>query len=166
MVALDTVRAANAALVRNRDWPFVAVFAGATNGIGQYALEALVKTEAEAYSSGESKGLRIYIIGRNQSKAQTIISKCQAISSHGNFTFVKAANLGILQDVDTACETITGLETQLSQREGHQAQLDLLVCTQGGIYWKREGEQKCVLTGIELNLRYLVQKSPHPSSLT
>ena len=132
MVALEEVRRANAALVQKQ--PLVAVFAGGTSGIGEFTLRALVRTHAQ----NKGQGLRVYIVGRNQQKTESIISDCKAIYADGEFTFIKAQDLSLLKDVADVSRRITEAERATSY-----ARIDLLFMTQGGLYWgDRRGEPR------------------------
>jgi NAD(P)-dependent dehydrogenase (short-subunit alcohol dehydrogenase family) len=126
MVALDTVRAHNAAIVQ--DAPLVAVCIGGTDGIGECSIRALATTHG---STG--KGLRVYIVGRSKAKADKIIADCLEICPPGQFIFVEAKDLGLLQDVDRVCAEIVEAERAAAAKLGLVAKADLLVLTQGTI---------------------------------
>jgi NAD(P)-dependent dehydrogenase (short-subunit alcohol dehydrogenase family) len=124
MVQLEVVQAANAALVKAR--PLVAVFIGGTAGIGEYAVRAL----ATAHGS-QGRGLRAYIVGRNESAAEKIIAECRQMCPPGHFRFVQATNLSLLKDVDRTCAEIIRLEEEAAKIQDGPARVDLLVMTQG-----------------------------------
>jgi len=122
MVQLSIVRAFNEDLVKNHH--ITAVFVGGTSGIGEYTMRALASTVG---SSG--RGLRAYIVGRNQRSADTIIADCRKMCPTGDYRFIKAKDLSLLQDVDRVCQEITSMEEGLKP-EGGKACIDLLVLTQ------------------------------------
>jgi hypothetical protein len=122
MVQLSIVRACNDTLVKNHH--ITAVFIGGTSGIGEYSLRALASTVG---TSG--RGLRAYIVGRNQKAADTIISDCSEICPTGDFRFVKAKDLSLIQDVDRVCQKIRSFEEL--NAGGGKACIDLLVLSQG-----------------------------------
>jgi NAD(P)-dependent dehydrogenase (short-subunit alcohol dehydrogenase family) len=95
MSKLDVVAARNKELVKSQ--PITAVFAGGTSGIGEYALRALASTNG---SSGQ--GLRVYIVGRNQSSANAVISDCQSVCPAGEFYFVHSTDLSLCSARSTA----------------------------------------------------------------
>src|ERR1700761_2711202 len=99
MVKLDDVQTYNAALVQSQ--PLVAVFFGGTSGIGHYTLRQLATAESKG-----GKGLRAYIVGRNEKTAETIISECSVIYPEGHFIFVKADDISLIKDVDRVCAEI------------------------------------------------------------
>lgn len=129
MVKLDVVRTSNTALVRSQ--PLVAVFFGGTGGIGHYTLRALATAVA-----GGGKGLRAYVVGRKVKAAEDIISECRGICPQGQFEFVRANDLSLIQDVDRICADII----QLEEKEGQHPRIDYLMMSQGGsIFLPRKG---------------------------
>jgi hypothetical protein len=122
MVQLSTVRACNADLVKNHH--ITAVFVGGTSGIGEYTMRALASTVGTSGS-----GLRAYIVGRNQKAADTIIADCRKVCPTGDFRFVKAKDLSLIQDVDRVCQDITSME-EARKPDGGTPCIDLLVLTQ------------------------------------
>lgn len=130
MVKLDVVRSANKALVQSQ--PLVAVFFGGTGGIGSYALRALATAEAEH----GGKGVRAYVVGRKAESAERILSECRDICPQGQFKFVQAGDLSLIQGVDQVCAEILELE----EKEGQDARIDYLMLSQGGsIFLPRTG---------------------------
>lgn len=121
MVHLSIVRACNDDLVKNHH--ITAVFVGGTSGIGEYTMRTLASTVG---TSG--RGLRAYIVGRNQRSADTIIADCRKLCPTGEFRFVKANDLSLITDVDRVCQEITNMETL--KADGGQASIDLLVLSQ------------------------------------
>lgn len=123
MVRLSAVRACNSNLVRAQ--PLVAVFVGGTSGIGEQTILAL-----SAVHSSEGKGLRLYVVGRNADAGRKIISECNRVCPGGQFRFVQAENLALLQDVDKVCAEIIRIEKQDETADGKTARVDLLVMSQ------------------------------------
>jgi NAD(P)-dependent dehydrogenase (short-subunit alcohol dehydrogenase family) len=129
MVKLDVVRASNTALVRSQ--PLVAVFFGGTSGIGSYTIRALARATANG-----GKGFRAYIVGRNAKAAEEIIAECSGICPQGEFKFVEANDISLIQDVDRVCADII----QLEEKEGQDPRIDYLMLSQGGsIFLPRKG---------------------------
>ncbi|KAF4635829.1 hypothetical protein G7Y89_g2267 [Cudoniella acicularis] len=119
MVSLNLVRSSNAAFVKLQ--PVVAVFLGSTSGIGEYSVRELATCHGTT-----GKGLRLYIVGRNQGEAERIIANCRQLCPTGEFKFVAANNLALLKDVDRVCDEIIGFEKTLTDTP----KIDLLVMTQ------------------------------------
>jgi NAD(P)-dependent dehydrogenase (short-subunit alcohol dehydrogenase family) len=103
MVALDQVRASNAAL-KTRPANLVAVFVGGTSGIGLYTARELVRNTTSP---------RIYLVGRNQSEASNIIQELKSINSSSEVSFIKK-DVALLRNVDEACQEIKAKEKQLN----------------------------------------------------
>ena len=134
MVRLDVVRSCNATLVKIQ--PLVAVFVGGTSGIGEYAVRALAATHA---SNG--KGLRLYIVGRNEDAAKSITSDCLKLCPTGQFRFVRANDLSLLKDVDRVCVELMQAEEKEAKTTGEMGRIDLLVMTQGYLAFEtRQGK--------------------------
>ncbi|KAH8697882.1 hypothetical protein BGW36DRAFT_407813 [Talaromyces proteolyticus] len=142
MVKLDVVHSANAALVQSQ--PLVAVFFGGTGGIGSYTLRALAN--AEAKSGG--KGVRAYVVGRKPQAAEEILSACRKICPQGQFRFVQADDLSLIQGVDKVCAEIIELE----EKEGQDARIDYLMLSQGGAIFLPRKDTK---EGIDVTMSLL-----------
>ncbi|KAF4627662.1 hypothetical protein G7Y89_g10490 [Cudoniella acicularis] len=102
MVSLKTVRQSNAAL---QAFPpgIVAVFAGATQGIGLATLKQFAK-----YVSGP----KAYIIGRSHEKGKHIIDQLKILNPMGSFMFIEA-QISKFAEVDRVCEEIKSLENHV-----------------------------------------------------
>lgn len=120
MVALDIVRSYNTALFKSQ--PLVAVFTGATFGIGEHSARAL----AAAHGT-DGKGLRVYIVGRNEAAGTKVTSECQKICPTGQFRYLCAKDLSLLKDVDRVSAEIIRLEQEEEKKTGVKARIDLLV---------------------------------------
>lgn len=121
MVQLDVVRDYDNALLKKQS--VTAVFVGGTSGIGEYSLRALASMHG---TSGQ--GLRVYLVGRNEKAASTIINDCRKECPVGEFRFVRTNDLANLREVDRVCKEIVGIE---EARAGEKpACIDLLVLTQ------------------------------------
>lgn len=123
MVSLAEVRNSNAGL-RTRP-PVVAIFAGATSGIGESTLKAL---------ASKTVNPKVYIIGRNEARASAVIKECTETCPGGTFIFLKT-DLSLLRNVDELCEKIKHRE------EG--GRVDLLFMSQGYITFEgRKGKKE------------------------
>lgn len=100
---------------------FVGVFIGGTSGIGEAAVIGFAKHVEEA---------RLYIVGRNEEAAKSIIARCEKLSPSSKFTFFQQ-DLALLKDVDKVCAKIQQAEEKI----------DLLFMTPGYLSTKgRNGE--------------------------
>ncbi|KFY32922.1 hypothetical protein V495_08597 [Pseudogymnoascus sp. VKM F-4514 (FW-929)] len=112
MVALDLVHASNAQL-RELGPGLVALFVGATSGIGEYTAKAFVKNALSP---------RVYIVGRSESAAERIIKECKELNKDGKVEFLKA-DVSELGEVDRVC-------AEIAKKESH---INLIVQTQGNM---------------------------------
>jgi NAD(P)-dependent dehydrogenase (short-subunit alcohol dehydrogenase family) len=124
MVKLDLVRSTNAALVASQ--PLVAVFVGGTSGIGKFSLHTLAATHGRV-----GKGLRVYIVGRNATAAQKIISECQELCPTGQFIFIQARDIALLKDVDRVSAELIEIEEKEAKAKSQMPKIDILVMSQG-----------------------------------
>lgn len=75
----------------------------------------------------------IYIVGRNAEAAKKIISDCTAKCPEGQYRFIQAMDLSLLQNVDkVAAEIIQHQQQNTSDSSGPR--VDMLFMTQGGLY--------------------------------
>lgn len=103
--------------------PLVVAIPGGTTGIGSYIAKAL----ATAFASQGSK-LRVYVVGRNATRAGAVISEGQKISPNSQWRFVKATDLALISEVDRCCVEIIRQETDEPFHNG-PPRLDLLYMT-------------------------------------
>lgn len=131
MVAIAKVRQAVQEFYKGR--PLVAVFTAGTQGIGEYS----VVTLARQYKDSNTP-LRVYIVGRNQSKAESVIAKCRQHCAHGEFRFVPSYDLTSIIDVDKVSREIIRLERD--EYNTPEPRIDLLLLTQGKLlFGPRQG---------------------------
>ncbi|KAM3440318.1 hypothetical protein NHJ13734_003336 [Beauveria thailandica] len=103
MVKLQTIQAHNAAL--NSKFPsLVAVFVGGTSGIALSTALALAR---------HTQSPNIYLVGRSQPAADAAIATMKSINPSARATFVQA-DISVLRNVDTVCETIAEKEKKLN----------------------------------------------------
>lgn len=101
MVSLAQVLASNARIPTSLPSSMVAVFAGATTGIGLATLKAFV---AHAVAP------RIYFFARNTDSAARVVQQCLAINPSCEIEVVKA-DLSSLRETTAACAVVTARET-------------------------------------------------------
>ncbi|KUJ23876.1 uncharacterized protein LY89DRAFT_633581 [Mollisia scopiformis] len=119
MVKLNLVKSSNDELVSK---PLVAVFVGATSGIGAYTVRCLAKTHGKT-----GKGLRVYIVGRNAKAAESIIAECQKSCPAGQFLFQSANDLALMKEVDITCKQLIKTEEKEASAKGETPRIDILV---------------------------------------
>jgi NADP-dependent 3-hydroxy acid dehydrogenase YdfG len=120
MVSLKIIQASNEAL---KDQPsgIIAVFAGATAGIGLGTLKAFVK---------HANAPKAYIIGRSKIKCSPILDELKALNPEATFVFLEA-QIALITEVDRVCNLIKQKEERV----------DLLVMSPGYLTAaRREGK--------------------------
>ncbi|KAI1847556.1 hypothetical protein JX265_000807 [Neoarthrinium moseri] len=120
MAPLGEVRKSTAAVVRSQ--PIVLVIFGSTSTIARNTLRTLAEL-----SSRDGKGFRAYLVGRNAAATENVISECRDIYAQGQYKFIKASDLSLIQDIGSACEEIIKIE-----EETQDPRIDYLLLCQGG----------------------------------
>ncbi|KAH7076236.1 hypothetical protein FB567DRAFT_535785, partial [Paraphoma chrysanthemicola] len=100
MVSLKEVIASNAQIPTTLPKRLVAIFAGATTGIGESTLKTFVKYAVEP---------RIYLFARNPDSAARVIAACRQINPQGEYEFVKV-DLSLIRETDAACDHVKSKE--------------------------------------------------------
>lgn len=118
MPNLKTIRQGNATLPLGP--PLVVAFVGGTTGIGSYTARALARTFAKHGSK-----LRVYIIGRNASSAESHIAYGRTTAPGSDWRFIAAKDIALLADVDKVCAEIFAQENA-SPFAGGPPRLDVL----------------------------------------
>ncbi|KAF5585686.1 hypothetical protein FPCIR_8261 [Fusarium pseudocircinatum] len=101
MVSLSQVQQTNASAASKLPAGLVAVFAGATAGIGETALKAFAKHTTRP---------KIYYIGRSQEAGDRLRNELKELNSKGEYVFIKK-DMSLLKNVDEFCRDIKKLDT-------------------------------------------------------
>lgn len=146
MVALSDIKDSNARIASELPAGLVAVFVGATSGIGETALKKFAQY---------AKKPRIYFVGRSQVAADRIKKECQTLNSEGEYIFLKE-DVSLLNNIDGVCR-----EIQKKERA-----INLLFLTQGTLNFtaskpwsyhlvtkKKRFEKNIMLTALCRNFR-------------
>ncbi|KAI1385809.1 uncharacterized protein F4822DRAFT_432668 [Hypoxylon trugodes] len=104
MVSLDAIRASNERIRTELPTGLVAVFVGATNGIGETSLKQFVK---------HTKRPRVYFIGRSDKAAKRIKTELKSLNPDGDYHFLKY-QVSLLRNVDQACRDIKSKERTIN----------------------------------------------------
>ncbi|KEQ86792.1 hypothetical protein M438DRAFT_291442 [Aureobasidium pullulans EXF-150] len=104
MVALETIRASNSRIASTLPSGLVAIFVGATNGVGEATVRQFAK-----YASAP----RVYLIGRSQDAGTRIVNECRALNAKGEFTFI-SKDTSLMRNVDEICDTIKHKEKSVN----------------------------------------------------
>lgn len=100
MVALDTIRASNNRIRSTLPPGIVAVFVGATNGVGETTAKEFAK---------HAVAPRVYVIGRSEEAGHRIAAECKESNSEGSFTFIQT-DASLMRNVDAVCAEIARKE--------------------------------------------------------
>jgi NAD(P)-dependent dehydrogenase (short-subunit alcohol dehydrogenase family) len=135
----------------------IAVFVGATAGIGLGALQALTK-----YTNAST----IYIVGRSPLKLEALIGDLKQLNAKATFIPIHASDLTKIHDAQSAAR-------EIAEKVG-AGQVDLLVMSPGYITFKgreehpEEGVDKCTAVrhysrmAFVLGLKDALQRAPGP----
>lgn len=104
MVSLDDVKASNASIATALPPGLVAVFVGATNGVGETTLKQFAKHASKP---------RVYFVGRSQEAGDRIAAECKKLNPEGHFTFIKK-EASTVRSVDEICELIKSNEKSIN----------------------------------------------------
>ncbi|KAF9887243.1 hypothetical protein FE257_010371 [Aspergillus nanangensis] len=96
MVDLTQVRSSNSALKTSQNDAFVAVFVGATSGIGEYTAKQLASSVQKP---------TIHIVGRNAEAGSRILEELKTANPQGTFNFIQS-DVSLLRNVDEVCAVI------------------------------------------------------------
>ncbi|KAI4134253.1 MAG: hypothetical protein LQ347_001687 [Umbilicaria vellea] len=96
MVSLSIVQASNSRVASVLPAGLVAIFVGATSGIGETSLKQFAK---------HARQPRVYFVGRSQEAGDRITGECKALNSEGKYIFIKA-DTSLIRTVDDVCRDI------------------------------------------------------------
>ena len=100
MVSLTDVQSSNSRIASAFPPGLVAVFVGATNGIGETSLKRFAK---------HTRQPRVYFVGRSQEAGDRIAAECKRLNSEGEYIFIKA-DTSLIRTVDDICRDIKSRE--------------------------------------------------------
>jgi NAD(P)-dependent dehydrogenase (short-subunit alcohol dehydrogenase family) len=122
MPNLETIRAGIIELPKGP--PLVVAIVGGTTGIGSYVAKALATTFANHGSK-----LRVYIVGRNVDRAETLLKYGRETSPGSDWRFVQVSDASLISDVDRVSKEIIEQEEE-APFAGGPARLDVLYMSQ------------------------------------
>ena len=100
MVSLTEVQSSNSHIASALPPGLVAVFVGATSGIGETSLKQFAKHACRP---------RVYFLGRSQEAGDRIAAECKTLNADGEYIFIKA-DLSLIRTVDEICRDIKSKE--------------------------------------------------------
>jgi NAD(P)-dependent dehydrogenase (short-subunit alcohol dehydrogenase family) len=104
--------------------PLVVAIAGGTTGIGSYVARALADTFAK-----DGAKLRVYIIGRQASRANSHMKYGRETSPGSDWRFIAATDMSLMSDVDRVSQEIIKQEKS-APFAGGPPRLDVLYMSQ------------------------------------
>lgn len=102
MVALQPIQQSNDG-IKNLPDGLVAVFIGATSGIGEAALKSLNKRAVRP---------KIYVVGRSASKAAPLLNELRSTNPEGVIEFIEK-NASLVHDIDAVASIVKSKETKV-----------------------------------------------------
>jgi NAD(P)-dependent dehydrogenase (short-subunit alcohol dehydrogenase family) len=165
MVKYRDIHSANTSYFSSDSLPsnLTAVFVGATSGIGNGTLRALLKHTA---ATTPPTSPTVYLLGRSQSTLSPQVTELQKLNPAANLIAVEAGDLSVVSNAKKAADKI--IETA--------NKVDLLIMSPGYISMKRvdngEGVDRCTAlrhysrTQILLTLAPLLRKAEKPRVVT
>lgn len=104
MVSLTEVQSSNSFIPSVLPPGLVAVFVGATSGIGETTLKQFAKYTRQA---------RVYFIGRSQEAGDRITAECKELNKEGEYAFIRA-DVSLIKVVDDICRDIKSKEQAIN----------------------------------------------------
>lgn len=104
MVSLSDIQLSNKQVANVLPPELVAVFVGATSGIGEACLKEFARS---------SRSSRVYFVGRSKDAADRIAEECRSLNPQGQFTFIQA-DVSLLRNVDDVCCELTSKEKAIN----------------------------------------------------
>lgn len=104
MVTLEAMRESNARIGTSLPAGLVAVFVGATSGIGETTLRQFSK---------QARNPRVYFLGRRETEGRRIEAELKEMNPDGEFYYVQA-DVSLLKNVDQACRSIRQRESKVN----------------------------------------------------
>ena len=104
MVTLSAVQSSNSRISSALTPNLVAVFIGATSGIGEETLKQFAK---------HARQPRAYLVGRSQDAGDRIVAECKTLNSAGEYIFMKA-DVSLIRVVDELCTDIKKKEKTIN----------------------------------------------------
>ncbi|KAH6641035.1 hypothetical protein F5144DRAFT_505963 [Chaetomium tenue] len=104
MASLEHIRSSNSKISTTLRPGLVAVFAGATSGIGESALRQFAKNAIKP---------RIYFLGRSKQSGDRVRAELKKLNPDGEYIFI-SVDVSLLRSVDDVCRQIKEKETAIN----------------------------------------------------
>lgn len=123
MVEFDKIQSSNDQIPTSYPQGLVAVFAGATAGIGETSLREFTRHTPKP---------RIYIIGRSQEACNRLDADLKQVNPAGQYVFIRS-DVSLLRNVDDVCRQISSKETAINVLFMSQGTLNFNKKTEEGL---------------------------------
>ena len=104
MVSLTDVQSSNSRIASALAPGLVAVFVGATSGVGEVSLKQFSKHVRQPH---------VYFVGRSQEAGNRIAAECKTLNAEGEYVFIKA-DVSLIRTVDEVCRDIKSKEKAIN----------------------------------------------------
>ena len=104
MVPLPLVQSSNHLIPSTLPPCLIAVFVGATSGIGEATLKQFAKYTIQP---------RAYFLGQSQDAGDRIAAECKALNPNGEYIFIRA-DVSLIRVVDKVCKGIKAKEKAIN----------------------------------------------------
>ncbi|KAL9095083.1 MAG: hypothetical protein Q9165_002686 [Trypethelium subeluteriae] len=104
MVSFSEVQSSNSRISSTFPSGLVAIFVGATSGIGEYTLKQFAKY---------ARRPRVYFLGRSQDAGDRIAGECKEVNPEGTYQFIKA-DVSSICEVDNVCRSVASQEQAIN----------------------------------------------------
>lgn len=104
MVSLEQIQSSNSKIATAVQPSSVAVFTGATSGIGESSLKQFARNAVKP---------RIYFIGRSKESGNRIRAELQKLNPEGEYIYI-SVDVSLLHSVDDVCREIKGKEAAIN----------------------------------------------------
>ena len=104
MVSLTHVQSSNSRIASALPPGLVAVYVGATSGVGEVSLKQFAK---------HARQPRVYFVGRSQEAGDRIAAECKTLNAEGEYIFIKA-DVSLIRTVDQVCRDIKSKEKAIN----------------------------------------------------
>lgn len=124
MIPLTAIQSSNSRIATTYPSGLVAVFVGATAGIGEYSLVEFARSAPKS---------RIYFVGRSDASGARIKAECDKLNPEGSCTFIKA-DVSLMKNVDEVCKELKSKEKTINLLFQSQGVLDF----KNGMFFHRK----------------------------
>ncbi|AEO56500.1 hypothetical protein MYCTH_2090608 [Thermothelomyces thermophilus ATCC 42464] len=150
MTKLSAIREANAALKSEQRRGVVAVFVGATSGIGLHTLRTTVTLFADP---------TVYVVGRSEARFADHRAELERLNPGARVVFLQA-DVSLLADVDAACDRIAAAAAAAAETKVDYLYMSPGLIPINGPQHTREGLDTCFALSYYARVRFVEKLAP------